>query len=174
MPFTSSVRTGYTFLEKTRLVGTGASSEIQSWTEELLSVIVNYLDRLEDLGKDTEFLWNFDPETDLKDQKALEILEDPAAIGVIRGFCQGLESSGASEVSYEVYKEAVLGVMKLTGTKGKGLFRPIRLAITGKAFGPELEKIIPIIEKGSQLTLQAEIPGVLDRVRSIVRELGGR
>jgi glutamyl-tRNA synthetase len=162
------------FLEKTGLVGTNRSSEIQSWTEGLLSVIVNYLDRLEDLEKDTEFLWNFNPEIDLKDQKALEILDDPAAIGVIRGFYRNLERAGASEVSYEIYKEAVLGVMKSTGTKGKSLFRPIRLAITGKAFGPELEKIIPIIEKGSQLTLQTEIPGVLDRVRSVLRERDGR
>ncbi len=159
------------FLERTGLVGTSSSPEIQSWIEELLSVIVSYLDRLEDLGKETEFLWNFDPESDLSDSKALEILGDSAAIGVIRSFCQELEKTGAGAVSYQIYKEAVLGVMKSTGTKGKGLFRPIRLAITGKTFGPELDKIIPIIEKGSQLTLQTEIPGVLDRVRSILGEL---
>lgn len=159
------------FLEKVGLLGTDLTPDLQSWTEELLSVVVVYLDRLEDLGKETNFLWNFDPALDLKDSSAKEILEDSVAGEVILSFCQKLEESGAQEVSYEVYKEAILGVMKSTGAKGKAVFRPIRLAITGRASGPELDRIIPLIEKGSQLTLQTRIMCVQERVQRVVDEL---
>jgi glutamyl-tRNA synthetase/nondiscriminating glutamyl-tRNA synthetase len=159
------------FLEKAGLVGTDPTLDLQGWTEDLLSVVVGYLDRLEDLGKETEFLWNFDPASDLKDPRAEEILEDSLAVEVIRSFCRKLEEVGAQEVSYEVYREAVLGVMKSTGAKGKSVFRPIRLAITGRASGPELDKVIPLIEKGSQLALQARIMDVQDRVQRVVGEL---
>jgi glutamyl-tRNA synthetase len=42
-------------------------------------------------------------------------------------------------------KEWVNKISKKTGKKGKELYHPIRLALTGKDSGPELSKIIPIL-----------------------------
>ena len=38
-----------------------------------------------------------------------------------------------------------------TGQKGKSLFHPIRLALTGEAEGLELDVAVPAIEKGAVL-----------------------
>lgn len=159
------------FLARAGLVGTESSEEIQRWVEELLTVILAYLDRLEDVGRETEFLWHFDPVSDLSSPEALEVLGDANAVEVIRSFCRELERKGDEAVSYPIYREAVIATMKSTGVKGKALFRPIRLAVTGRASGPELEKIIPLIEEGSHLPLGTSISGVLERVRSILAEL---
>jgi glutamyl/glutaminyl-tRNA synthetase len=36
---------------------------------------------------------------------------------------------------------------KKTGQKGKGLYAPLRAAITGKTRGPELAKTLPLLGK---------------------------
>ena len=38
-----------------------------------------------------------------------------------------------------------------TGQKGKHLFHPIRVALTGEAGGPELDLAVPAIDRGAEL-----------------------
>ena len=52
-----------------------------------------------------------------------------------------------------------------TGKKGRDLFHPIRVAITGEVSGPELEKLIPIFEEGSKLPLARHVKSVDERLR---------
>lgn len=39
-----------------------------------------------------------------------------------------------------------------TGAKGKGLYHPLRLALTGQEHGPELKKLLPLIGRGKVLS----------------------
>ena len=54
-----------------------------------------------------------------------------------------------------------------TGQKGKNLFHPIRVAVTAKASGPELEKLIPLLERGSRLNLPKPMLSARERVRIV-------
>jgi glutamyl-tRNA synthetase len=36
-------------------------------------------------------------------------------------------------------------VKQATGAKGKALFQPLRLALTGREHGPELKQLLPLI-----------------------------
>ena len=38
-----------------------------------------------------------------------------------------------------------------TGAKGRGLFHPLRLALTGRSHGPELKKLLPLIGRTKAL-----------------------
>ena len=42
-------------------------------------------------------------------------------------------------------------VSRETGTKGRGLFHPLRLALTAQEHGPELKKLLPLIGRGRAL-----------------------
>ena len=42
----------------------------------------------------------------------------------------------------------VAGVKEATGAKGRALFHPLRLALTGRETGPELKDLLPLIGKG--------------------------
>ena len=42
-------------------------------------------------------------------------------------------------------------VAAATGTKGKGLYHPLRLALTGRGDGPELKKLLPLIGRAKTL-----------------------
>jgi glutamyl-tRNA synthetase len=40
----------------------------------------------------------------------------------------------------------------MTGRKGKDLFRPLRLALTGKEHGPDMASLLPLIGKDRAIT----------------------
>jgi glutamyl-tRNA synthetase len=54
-----------------------------------------------------------------------------------------------------------------TGSKGKALFMPLRLAITGSDHGPELVKTIPLLKHASEVDPLVLSP--LERVEQCTR-----
>ena len=44
------------------------------------------------------------------------------------------------------------GCKEKTGQKGKALFHPIRVALTGEAEGPELDLLVPAIDRATELS----------------------
>lgn len=52
----------------------------------------------------------------------------------------------------ETWKEWTSKVKEETGRKGKELFMPLRLALTGQPHGPELDSLLPLIGKEKALT----------------------
>ena len=53
-----------------------------------------------------------------------------------------------------------------TGAKGKELYHPIRIALTGAHSGPEFDKTIPLIEEGAAMGLA--IPTIRDRIEQFL------
>ena len=70
------------------------------------------------------------------------------------------------DVSPELFKTWMNEVKAATGVKGKELFHPVRIALTGAHSGPEFDKIIPLIEEGAALDIG--IPSVRERVERFV------
>ena len=58
------------------------------------------------------------------------------------GICAKLMPDDLSEGFYEQWMSAI---KQNSGRKGRELFNPIRLSLTGYDFGPELKKIIPYL-----------------------------
>jgi glutamyl-tRNA synthetase/nondiscriminating glutamyl-tRNA synthetase len=48
--------------------------------------------------------------------------------------------------------------------KGKDLFHPVRIILTGAHSGPEFDKLIPLFEDGSRLDLPTHVLSVRERV----------
>ena len=46
---------------------------------------------------------------------------------------------------------AVPGVAAVSGAKGRALYHPLRLALTGREHGPELKKLLPLIGREKAL-----------------------
>jgi glutamyl-tRNA synthetase/nondiscriminating glutamyl-tRNA synthetase len=74
------------------------------------------------------------------------------------------ESAKAGKLTPECFKLLVNEVKAETGAKGKELFHPIRIVITGSHSGPEFDKLIPILDAGSLLTLPKHVLSVYERV----------
>jgi hypothetical protein len=52
-------------------------------------------------------------------------------------------------------------VKATTGQKGRALFHPIRAVLTGEAEGPELDVLVPAIDRATTLTPADGLPAVM-------------
>jgi nondiscriminating glutamyl-tRNA synthetase len=106
------------------------------------------VDRVEQVPKRLAFLFDYSAE------RALEVpqIRDEAntARAVIEALAGELTSSGPLR-DRDSFRAAATRVRDKTGQKGKALFHPIRLALTGEAEGLELDLAVPAIEHGAAL-----------------------
>jgi glutamyl-tRNA synthetase/nondiscriminating glutamyl-tRNA synthetase len=79
-------------------------------------------------------------------------------------------------VDREAFRAAATRVREKTGVKGKELFHPIRLALTGEAEGMELDTAVPAIERGAEVgsTSIAPVVGARERAAEFARVLQAR
>jgi hypothetical protein len=73
----------------------------------------------------------------------------------------------------ETFRALAARVRERTGQKGKALFHPIRLALTGEPEGVELDLAVPLIERGAQLAGDGirPIPSAAQRAAEFLHEL---
>jgi glutamyl-tRNA synthetase len=53
--------------------------------------------------------------------------------------------------SQETWRDWTAAVREATGRKGRALFHPLRLALTGRDHGPELAQLLPLIGRDRSL-----------------------
>lgn len=73
----------------------------------------------------------------------------------------------ASPVDFSAVTEITKKIQQQEGIKGKALYHPIRLALTGKESGIELKEFIPIIETGSMLNIVPAVYNMASRLKSL-------
>jgi glutamyl-tRNA synthetase/nondiscriminating glutamyl-tRNA synthetase len=79
------------------------------------------------------------------------------------------ESAREGKLTAEQFKKIVNEVKAETGAKGKELFHPIRIVVTGSHSGPEFDKLVPILEEGSRLSLPKHVLSVRERVEAFAK-----
>jgi nondiscriminating glutamyl-tRNA synthetase len=73
-----------------------------------------------------------------------------------------------SPVEFSRVAEITKQIQAREGIKGKELYHPIRLALTGKESGIELKDFIPLIETGSGLDLKPAVLNMASRLETFV------
>ena len=58
-----------------------------------------------------------------------------------------IESIPADPFSYETWDSWTKSINAKTGLKGKALYMPLRVILTGKEKGPELKNFLPLLDK---------------------------
>jgi glutamyl-tRNA synthetase/nondiscriminating glutamyl-tRNA synthetase len=95
-----------------------------------------------------------------------EVSEGPAR-QVIGALADELRQ-GARLLDKPAFRAVADRVKQRTGQKGRALFHPIRIALTGAGDGPELDLLVPAMERGADLDASAGIaPIVGARERAI-------
>jgi glutamyl-tRNA synthetase/nondiscriminating glutamyl-tRNA synthetase len=132
----------------------------------LLPMAVGSVDRLEEIPERLRFVFQFDPAASLARPEVAEVVREPGARDVIAALAEDLAS--AERLDREAFRSAAGRVRQRTGHKGRALFHPIRVALTGEAGGPELDLAVPAIERGAELPPSnglARIVGCRERAR---------
>ena len=127
-----------------------APDALKEWFSKLLALFVPKVDRLNQLTAITEFLFGFDVEAARNEPENAAALEIDSARVVLAEFADRARVH-EGQVTPEIFKGWLNEIKTAAGVKGKELFHPIRIALTGSHSGPEFDKLLPIIEDGHGL-----------------------
>ncbi len=121
------------------------------WLEEGIDVVKTSVHRLTEFAPALNFVTEYTPPS-----------IDRAFVSA---FAEDLRANGAphDEASYKAMVERL---KTSTGAKGKALFMPLRMAMTGSEHGPELVRVIPLLQRASEA--DARVLSPLERVEAIL------
>ena len=140
-----------------------ASAAVKTWFGQLLALFLPAVSQLDELPAKAGLVFRFDPAAARADEENSAILAGESAQRVLAAFAARVFAhSGA--VTPEQFKSWMNEVKAETGVKGKDLFHPIRIALTGSHSGPEFDKLIPLLEDGSRLDLPVHVLSVRERL----------
>jgi len=140
---------------------------IVSWFAKLIALFLPSVDRLEQLPEKTHFIFRFDATLAAANEENATILRSEAAQKVLAAFADRIRA-WEDPMTPEQFKLWMNEIKAETGAKGKDLFHPVRIALTGAHSGPEFDKLIPIFEEGSRLSLPEHVLSVRERVEQFV------
>lgn len=117
------------------------AKEKYQWLKDMVSVVKDSVDYLSQIPEKVDIFFKTDivPE----DEEATEILKQEHVAELLQVFCQKLTS--VEEIEEDTIKKIFKEIQKEKGIKGPNLFKPIRVAITGKAHGPDLPLIMKVL-----------------------------
>ena len=120
-----------------------------------VDLIKNDLITLAEVGKHIDIF--FDDKYTLSEE-AKQVLDKEGARQVVRNFVEYLRMNTAQAA--EIYPAALKFVKEKTGAKGKGLFMPLRAALTGRVHGPELDRLFAVLGKETALNRLQQYVGI--------------
>ncbi|HTD54247.1 MAG TPA: glutamate--tRNA ligase [Silvibacterium sp.] len=153
--------------ERAGLLAPQADAETLSWLEKLIVLFLPSLDQLDQLPEKVSFIFRFDPEAARRDEENAALLSTGPAQNVIAAFAARVLKT-FEPITPDQFKLWMNEIKVETGAKGKELFHPVRIALTGSHSGPEFDKLIPVIEEGSRLKLAVHVASVRERIEFFV------
>jgi nondiscriminating glutamyl-tRNA synthetase len=147
-------------LKEAGLLPEEMSPEHWVWLERAVEAFTEKIDRFSQLPSFFSGLFEFSLAT--LDDEAKEILKERCSLEVIKSFADKIARVG--NFDYESFGQMAKEIKEDTGCKGKELYHPLRVALTAKTSGLELDKFIPIVEEGAKLVLPILIKSCVQRV----------
>jgi nondiscriminating glutamyl-tRNA synthetase len=150
------------------------TDEAMDYVTSLLPMAVGSVDRLEEIPDRLRFLFDYDPAAALARAEVAGVLHEHGAREVITVLADAIQ---APLVDRDAFRAMANRVKERTGMKGKALFHPIRVALTGEGAGPELDLAVPAIERGAAIPANAGVAAILscrDRAVSFAAEISRR
>jgi glutamyl-tRNA synthetase/nondiscriminating glutamyl-tRNA synthetase len=138
-------------------------AEVWDWFGRIVELLAPSVDMLSQLPERAALIFHYDPRAALTSPDNAEVLSWPKTDAVIEAFVRKIKGD-SGELTPERFKQRINEVKTETGAKGKELFHPVRVAVTGAHSGPEFDKLIPILENGSGLPLPKHVLSVRERV----------
>lgn len=162
------------YLERAGFVRAGSVGEqARPFLALALPIATNSVDRLDQVPARLRQLFVYEPESAVARADIRAELVPPPARAVIEALADDLAETPRL-IDRETFRAAAERVKQRTGQKAKALFHPIRLALTAESEGPELDLLVPAIDRGADLPGDsglAPIIGCRERARAFVTEM---
>jgi nondiscriminating glutamyl-tRNA synthetase len=129
-----------------------------AYIESILPMAVGSVDRLEEIPDRVAFLFTYDAPAAAARTDVAEVLREAGARDVIAALPDAITGP---LLDRDAFRAMANRVKEKTGRKGKALFHPIRVALTGESGGPELDLAVPAMERGAVLPADAGVANIL-------------
>lgn len=113
------------------------------WMDILVDTVKESLSKVSEIVLKTSFI--FDEKLAIEESARIEFLSDESTSILMNGIIE--EANQYENISLEEAKGFMKKIQKSTGVKGKNLFMPVRVALTGTAHGPELVNVLYLLGK---------------------------
>jgi nondiscriminating glutamyl-tRNA synthetase len=137
----------------------GDTAAARAYLARLMPLASGSVDRIEQMAPRLAFLFEFDPASAGRRADVQEVLGETGARAVIAALAAALAAE--PRLDRDRFRTAAGRVKAATGQKGRHLFHPIRVALTGEAGGPELDLAVPAIEAGAELPPASGVAPIL-------------
>lgn len=135
-------------LQQASLLPADLTSEQEAWAKSLVALYQEQMVSASDIVELSELFFR----TDISlEEEGEVILSEPQVNQVLSAFLGKVEELTPSDFLPENIAARIKEVQKETGVKGKGLFMPIRVALTGQTHGRDLNQTIYLL--GRDLTI---------------------
>ena len=128
----------------------------------VLPLAVGAVDRLEELPERVAFVFEWN-----QGEAARLVAAEPDGARVVAAFADAIADQGP--LTRDSFRAAATAARHATGIKGKALFHPVRVALTGLDSGPELDLAIPAIDAVAGVLGSLSC---LERVRRVNEAMG--
>lgn len=131
------------FLKEAGFIDDNFIKEKYEWLKILVKTVREGLSNVSEIVDKVDIFFN--DKVELEDAEAFEVLNWEETSTVLNVFKE--EINNVDEIDQEFAKTVMKKVQKSTGVKGKKLYMPVRVALSGKVHGPELVSIIYLLGK---------------------------
>ncbi len=138
----------------------------------VMPIATGSVDRLDEVPARLAFLFAYSAAGALSVPAVREEMRAEPARAVARALVEELVRR--PRLDRERFREVASAVRARTGQKARALFHPIRVMLTGRAEGPELDLAIPAIDRGAELPPGTGLPpieGCRERAARFMRQL---
>lgn len=131
------------YLKEANLIDDKFIEEKYDWIKTLVETVKESISSISEIVDKADIFFNNKVEPE--DEEALSVLKQEHVSELLNAFKQ--ELNDVEEIDEEFAKRIMKKIQKGTGIKGKKLFMPTRVALTGNIHGPELVSIIYLLGK---------------------------
>ncbi|MBP6715644.1 MAG: glutamate--tRNA ligase, partial [Acidobacteria bacterium] len=146
------------------------TSDARAYLESLFSMALGSVDRVDEIVDRVKFVFAWS-----EDDAAAMLVAEPDGAKIAVALAEALASTDGP-LTRESFRAAATRVKDATGCKGRALFHPIRVVLTGEASGPELDLAVPAIDRGALLPTAAGVPPIpscAERARRVADKVRG-
>ncbi|PYI50162.1 glutamate--tRNA ligase [Paenibacillus flagellatus] len=130
-------------LQKAGRIPADLDPQKREWVQSLVALYQEQLNCAADIVPLTDMFFADEP---ADDEEGRAVLAEAHVPDVLRAFLTQVEQ--ASEFTPEAIQAMLKSVQKDTGYKGKQLFMPVRVALTGQVHGRDLNQTIALLGRG--------------------------
>ena len=135
------------YLVKDNYIDEDFAKNNPQWLEILVDTVRESLDHISEITETVDFI--FEEKIKIEGQDLLDMISSEESKLVFKTMVEELKDM--DEIDMEFSKSFMKSIQKKTGIKGKKLFMPVRIALTGSEHGPELVNVMYLLGKDKMI-----------------------